>query len=485
MKALVFGASGYIGTNLVPKLLDRSFAVRAAARHIDVLQARGWQSVELAAADALKPASLRAALEGIDVAYYLVHSMAAGGEFARLDREAAANFRDAAAAAGVGRIIYLGGLQPSDGASPHLLSRHETGEILRSGPVPVTEVRAGIVVGPGSAGFEVIRDLVNHLPVMTTPRWVRSRTRPIALDDLLAYLVGLAALPTTAGCTYDVGGSETLTYKQMLATFATVTGKRRFIISLPILTPRLSSYWLGLVTAVPAAVARPLIDGLRHDLLPDDGPIRKVLPIRLHTYGEAIIAALEQERSLSVPARWTEGALAFRGYNPEISFYSKGERTEVAANASAESLWKVVASIGGDTGYYFANSLWQVRGLLDRLSGGPGMRRGRRHPSDVRVGDTIDFWRVVSVDPGHRLTLLAEMRLPGTAILEFEVIAGNVRSSQLVTTARFHPAGLWGLLYWNALGLVHAQIFRRMPRSMVRSAEWLESPSTHPASEQH
>ena len=485
MKALVFGASGYIGTNLVPKLLERSFAVRAAARHIDVLQARGWKSVELAVADASKPESLHDALEGIDVAYYLVHSMAAGGEFARLDREAATNFRDAAAVAGVGRIIYLGGLQPSDGASPHLVSRHETGEMLRGGPVPVTEVRAGIVVGPGSAGFEVIRDLVNHLPVMTTPRWVRSRTRPIALDDLLAYLVALAALPTTAGCTYDVGGPETLTYKQMLATFATVTGKRRFIIPLPILTPRLSSYWLGLVTAVPAAVARPLIDGLRHDLLADDGPIRKVVPIPLHTYSEGIMAALEQERNLSVPARWAEGALAFRGYKPEISFYSKGARTEVAANASAESLWKVVASIGGDTGYYFANPLWQVRGLMDRLSGGPGMRRSRRHPSEVRVGDTIDFWRVVSVDPGHRLTLLAEMRLPGTAILEFDVIAGGARSSQLVTTARFHPAGLWGLLYWNALVLAHNQIFRRMPRAMVRRAEWLESLSRQPASEQH
>ena len=484
MKVLVFGASGYIGTNLIPKLQARGWPVRASARHIDVLEARRWQGVELVSADALRPASLTAALEGIDLAYYLVHSMAAGGDFARLDREAAANFRDAAAAAGVGRIVYLGGLQPADSASPHLRSRQETGEVLRAGPVPVTEVRAGIVVGPGSAGFEVIRDLVNHLPVMTTPRWVRSRTRPIALDDLLAYLVSLAELPATSGHTFDVGGPETLTYKEMLETFAAVTGKRRYIIPLPVLTPRLSSYWLGLVTAVPAAIASPLIDGLRHDLIPDDRAIREIAPIPLHTYREAIIAALEQERSLSVPARWTEGALAFRGYNPEISYYSKGEHTEVVAQASAPNLWKVVASIGGDEGYYFANPLWRIRGLLDRLAGGPGMRRGRRDPSAVRVGDTIDFWRVVSVDPGRRLTLLAEMRLPGTATLEFEVEAIDQRSSRLITTARFHPAGLPGLLYWHSLVLFHNRIFRLMPRAMVRRAEWLEAVSAHSRSGQ-
>jgi uncharacterized protein YbjT (DUF2867 family) len=450
---------------------------------IDVLEARGWQGVELVSADALKPPSLRSALEGIDVAYYLVHSMAAGRDFARLDREAAANFRAAAAGAGVGRIVYLGGLQPSDGASAHLRSRQETGDILRGGPVPVTEVRAGIVVGPGSAGFEVIRDLVNHLPVMTTPRWVRSRTRPIALDDLLAYLVELSELPGTAGLTFDVGGPETLTYKEMLAAFAAVTGKRRYIIPLPVLTPRLSSYWLGLVTAVPAAIARPLIDGLRHDLIPDDQAIREVAPIPLHTYREAIVAALEQERALSVPARWTEGALAFRSYNPEISYYSKGERTEVVARAAAPNLWKVVASIGGDEGYYFANHLWRIRGLMDRLVGGPGMRRGRRDPSAVRVGDTIDFWRVVAVDPGRRLTLLAEMRLPGTATLEFEVVAIGQRSSRLITTARFHPAGLPGLVYWHSLVVFHNRIFRLMPRAMVRRAEWLDSVSTQPGSD--
>jgi uncharacterized protein YbjT (DUF2867 family) len=475
MKALVFGASGYVGTNLVPRLAERDFEVRAVGRHADVLNARGWKGVEVMTADALAPETLANALEGVDVAFYLVHSMASGADFARLDRQAAANFRDAAVAAGVKRIIYLGGLQPRDDASEHLASRRETGEVLRAGPIPVTELRAGMVVGAGSAAFEVIRDLVNHLPVMTTPRWVRSRTRPIALDDLLDYLVGAAEHFETAGNTYDVGGKETLSYASMLRDFAAATGKRRRIIPVPVLTPRLSSYWLGLVTSVPATVARPLIDGLRHDLIPHDTAIRAVLPIPLRTYREAVVAALQQERSLSVPARWTEGALAFRDYNPEVSYYSKGERTELDARASAENLWKVVSSLGGETGYYYANGLWRLRGLMDRLVGGPGMRRGRRHPAEVRVGDTLDFWRVAAVEPGHRLTLLAEMRLPGAAVLEFEVVPTGAQTSRLLTTARFHPSGMPGLLYWHALTLAHNRIFRGMPRAMVRRAERLES----------
>ncbi len=471
----MFGASGYIGTNLVPRLSEGGFSVVASARHVNVLAARDWPGVGLVAADALDPASLGAALNGVDIAFYLVHSMGTGGDFAERDRTAAANFREAAAVAGVQRIIYLGGLQPSTDASEHLRSRRETGDVLRSGAVPVTEVRAGIVVGAGSAGFEVIRDLVNHLPAMVTPRWVASRTRPIALADLLSYLTILAGTPETAGKTFDVGGPETLSYAEMLRGFARAVGKRRLIVPIPVLTPRLSSYWLGLVTAVPASVARPLIDGLRHDLIPQDEAIREFAPIPLHTYAEAVAAALQQERELAVPARWTEGALVFRGYNPEVSYYAKGEVTQVEAQAPAEALWNVVSSIGGDTGYFFATFLWRIRGMLDRLVGGPGMRRGRRHPTELRVGDTLDFWRVVAIEPGRRLTLLAEMRLPGTAILEFEVAAIGPDASRLTTTARFHPAGALGLAYWNSLIPVHKQIFRRMPEAMARRAERLAS----------
>ncbi|HQW51387.1 MAG TPA: SDR family oxidoreductase, partial [Tepidiformaceae bacterium] len=241
----------------------------------------------------------------------------------------------------------------------------------------------------------------------------------------------------------------------------------------PVLTPRLSSYWLALVTSVPVSVARPLVDGLKTDLLMDDSAIRRVLPITLHTYEEAVTSALERERSEPLPARWAEGVLAFRGYNADVSFYSKGESTETLADAPADAVWEVVRGIGGKNGYYYANALWWLRGLMDRAIGGVGLRRGRRHPTDIRVGDAIDFWRVVAVEPGRRLTLVAEMKLPGSAVLEFEVMPEGPDRSRLATTARFHPNGVWGLLYWYALVPAHGFIFRRMPRNMARAAEWV------------
>lgn len=471
MTVLVLGATGYIGSHLVPLLVERGYRVRAAARRLDVLEARPWHGVELRAVDLLRPETLPAALEGIETAFYLVHSMGGGRDFARLDREAARNFRDAAAAAGIKRIIYLGGPRPTGPVSEHLASRLATGDILREGPVPVTEVRAGLIVGPGSAGFEVIRDLVNHLPIMITPRWVRSRTQPIALDDLLEYLVRLLEIPESAGQTYDVAGPEVLAYRELLARYARVTGRNFRAIDVPVLTPRLSSYWLALVTSVPVSVARPLVEGLKADLLMDDSAIRSIIPIRLHTYEEAVISALERERAEPLPARWAEGALAFRGYNPDVSFYSKGESTRTIARAPDHELWKVVQSIGGKNGYYYANALWRLRALFDRAIGGIGMRRGRRHPTDLRVGDAIDFWRVAAVEPGRRLTLVAEMKLPGSAVLEFEVSPIDAHTSQLTTTARFHPNGVWGLLYWFAMAPAHYCIFRRMPRNMARAAE--------------
>lgn len=473
MHVLVFGASGYIGSNLVPHLNAQGHEVRATARRQEVLEGRGWDGVELVSADALDRASLSAALNGIDVAYYLVHSMGSGGDFEDKDRIAAENFRRAAETAGVQRIIYLGGLQPAGDSSRHLRSRQETGDILRAGPVPVTELRAGIIVGAGSAAFEVIRDLVNHLPIMTTPRWVRSRTQPIALQDLLEYLSRVLGTAVTEGEIYDVGGPETLSYGEMITQFAAAVGKRRWVIPVPVLTPRLSSYWLDLVTSVPASVARPLIEGLRHDLLANDAPLRKLIPMPLHTYREAIEAALRTERELPLPARWTEGSLAFRGYDPAVSFYSKGSRTELNADVSAAAAWNAVRRIGGKRGYYYADALWRLRGLLDRVVGGVGMRRGRRHPTDLRPGDAIDFWRVVALERGRRLTLVAEMKVPGSAILEFEVIPEGEANCRLVTTSRFHPSGFLGLLYWYALLPIHRRIFVGMPRGMLRYARRL------------
>lgn len=469
MNILVMGASGYIGSHLVPLLAGRGHRVRAAARNLDALAARQWVGVECVAADVLRPESLDAALAGVEVAYYLVHSMGSGKNFPQLDRTAARNFRRAAERAGVHRIVYLGGLLPSGERSTHLDSRAETGEILRDGPIPVTEIRAGIIVGAGSAAFEVIRDLVLHLPVMTTPRWVRSRTQPIALPDLLEYIVRIPEVSETSGQIYDVGGPDTLSYADMMRVFARVTGRRIHIIPLPVLTPRLSSYWLDLVTAVPANIARPLIDGLAHDLLADDAAMRRVIPIPLHSYEDAVREALEAERSQAVPVRWTEGALAYRASRPDVAFYAKQMTATAQTPAPVSASWAAISSIGGDAGWPAYDWLWRLRAVLDRVVGGPGMRRGRRHPTEVRPGDTIDWWRVVAVEPGSRLTLVAEMRVPGSAVLELEAAAAP-SGSTITATAYFHPAGVWGLLYWFALLPVHRRIFQALAGGLAQTA---------------
>ena len=444
----------------------------AAARRIDALRARDWDAVECVRADALNPGSLQDALEGIEVAYYLVHSMASGGDFSELDRRAAANFRDAAAAAGVKRIIYLGGLQPSDGTSPHLASRMETGEILRSGPMPVTELRAGIVVGPGSAAFEVIRDLVYHLPLMLAPRWVRSRSQPIALDDLMEYLVALLSLDDDGRShTYDAVGPETLSYGDLLRQFGAVVDRKVRIVSLPVLSPRLSSYWLDLVTAVPASIARPLIDGLRHDLVseqPDE--LRELIPIQRRSYVEAVAQALEEERSAALTIRWTEGGFRYRRQRHDVSWFDKSVRVEVSTARAAEEAWRDITSIGGARGWYYATWLWRLRGAIDRLLGGVGMRRGRRHPIELRIDDPLDFWRVAAVEPGRSLTLVAEMKLPGSAVLELSVQATEPGSTVRLQ-AHFHPAGSWGLVYWYALWPVHMLIFRRLAEALANGVK--------------
>ena len=470
-RVLVFGASGYVGTNLVPRLLAHGSTVRAAARRRAALEARGWPDVELVAADALQPATLPAALEGVDVAYYLVHSMAAGSDFPRLDRTAAENFRDAAARAGVKRIVYLGGLQPPGGTSAHLASRSETGAILREGSVPVTEVRAGVIIGPGSAAFEVIRDLVFHLPAMVTPRWVRSRSQPIALDDVLEYLVRLPEIPEAAGAIYDVGGPEVLTYEALMRQFGELVGRQPLIVPVPVLTPELSSYWLNFVTAVPTNIARALIAGLEQDVLADDTAIRALVPLQLKSYREAAAAALAAEREAEAGPRWTEGSMVYRQNRPDFAFYAKQMSGDAVSSAPGAALWREIASIGGENGYYFLDKLWQVRGCVDELAGGVGLRRGRRDPHDVAIGDAIDFWRVVAVEPGRRLTLLAEMKLPGSAALDFELRPEPDGRTRVVVTAYFHPAGAPGLLYWHALTPAHALIYNGLAKAIAERAE--------------
>ena len=472
-RVLVFGASGYVGSHLVPRLLREGFAVRAVARNLKVLQARDWPGAELVEADALQPATLGPALEGIDTAWYLVHSMASGRDFGRLDLEAAQNFAAAAAAAGVRRIVYLGGLMPDEPDSEHLVSRRDTGERLRSGPVPVTEIRAGIIVGPGSAAYEVIRDLVNHLPVMVTPKWVQSKSSPIALENLLEYVVRVAFIDEAAGKVLDAGRPEYIPYEQVMRQYGEAVGKRPRILRVPVLTPTLSSYWLGLVTAVPASIARALIGGLKHDLPADDAELRRLVPQKLLTYREAVDAALQAERQHQVAARWTEGLLMFRGFSIDNAYYAKRASGSAVTSAPPARVWDVVTTIGGDRGYYYMGILWWLRGVLDWLVGGPGLTKGRRHPTELRLGDRIDYWTVLAIEPERRLTLNFGMRSPGSGVLEFDLEPQPGGGTRLTVTAYWHPQGVWGLLYWYVLVPAHLFLFRGMTAAMVRRAEAL------------
>jgi uncharacterized protein YbjT (DUF2867 family) len=469
---LVFGASGYIGTNLVPALLAAGTGrVRAAARNRTVLEAQQWEGVELVEADALKPDMLATALADVDIAYYLVHSMAAGKDFGRLDLEAADNFASAAAAAGVKRIVYLGGLVPRDADSEHLMSRKQTGDRLRAGTVPVTEVRAGIIVGPGSAAYEVMRDLVYHLPVMVTPKWVQSMSSPIALSNLLVYLQQVATVPEAAGQIYDAGGPDYMSYENMMRQFGEVVGRHPRILRVPVLSPRLSSYWLGLVTAVPANIARALIGGLKHDIPADDAELRRLVPQSLLSFRQSVEAALDVERRNAVAARWTEGALMYRAYRPDYAYYAKRAAGSAETGASANAVWRVVTSIGGANRYFYLNWIWTMREALDWLVAGPGFTRGRRDPVNVRLGDNIDYWTVIGVEPERRLTLHFGLRAPGSGILEFELEPLPDGGTRLTETAYWHPQGVWGLLYWAVLVPFHLFIFKGMTRAMVRRAE--------------
>jgi uncharacterized protein YbjT (DUF2867 family) len=469
---LVLGASGYIGSHLVARLAHEDVRLRAAGRDRRVLEARGWQDVELTEADALRPETLAPALAGVEVAYYLVHSMAAGRDFGRLDLSAAANFARAAGQAGLRRIVYLGGLVPPQAASEHIVSRRETGDVLRQGPVPVTELRAGIIVGPGSAAFEVMRDLVFHLPLMLTPRWVRAKSPPIALANLLEYLVQVPQLEQTAGRTYDAAGPEILSYQQMMNILAQEAGRRPpRVIPAPVLSPRLSSYWLKLVTAVPTNVARALIEGLRHDFTADPAELRRLIPQPLLDFRGSVRAAFETERETRVAARWTEGAFAMRKQRPDYAYYAKRASGSAVTAAPPAAVWPVVSAIGGNNRYYYLDSLWTLRELMDWVVGGPGLQHGRRHPTELRVGDTVDSWRVIGLEPERRLTLGFGMKAPGAGVLEFELEPLPGGGTRLVATAYWHPAGVWGLLYWYALEPAHRMIFDGMTREICRRAE--------------
>jgi uncharacterized protein YbjT (DUF2867 family) len=468
----VAGASGYVGGRLVRRLLEQGHQVRCLVRDPRKLLARqfgGEARLTMVAGDATDEAAVTEALRGSEVAYYLIHSMeTAGADFAARDHALAATFGRAAATAGVSRIVYLGGLgELGEGLSPHLRSRREVEQSLAAAGVPVTTFRAAMLVGAGSASFEILRYLAERLPVMVTPRWVDTVSQPIAVENVLHYLVACLDVPATVGRGFDVGGPDVISYRGLLQTTALALGlRRRWIVPVPVLTPRLSSFWVHLVTPVSHRIARPLAEGLKNRLVCRERDAARLMPQHLLPMREAIARALEERPETT----WHDA-----GVVPGDPDWAGGKvfvderSTPVAAPAAAA--FAAVGRMGGKNGWYAGDWLWRLRGTLDKLVGGPGARRGRRDPDTLQFGDALDFWRVLEVDPPHRLRLVAEMKLPGQATLAFTVRAIDATRCELVQTARFRPRGLFGLLYWYAVLPLHAFVFAGMLRGIRRHAE--------------
>lgn len=473
---VVTGATGYVGGRLVPRLLDAGRRVRVVVRDPRRLQGRDWAGrVDVATGDVLRPETLEEALRGAGVAYYLVHSMAKGAGFHERDLAAARAFGLAAAAAGVERIVYLGGLgDPAADLSQHLRSRQETGEALRETGVPVTEFRAAVVVGSGSISFEMIRYLTERLPVMVCPQWVYTRVQPIAVDDLLRYLVAALDVPESAGRVVEIGGHDVLTYGEMMLGYARARGLRRHLQPVPVLTPTLSSYWVHLVTPIPSVIARPLIEGLRNETIVRERGAGDLFPaIRPVGYDAAVRAAVAGLETGEVETSWADAlGTSERAVQDRALTTQEGkliERREALVSATPDETFAVIQTLGGRRGYRAWNWAWELRGVADRLVGGVGLRRGRRDPDSVRVGDALDFWRVEAVEPGRLLRLRAEMKLPGSAWLQFETLPRD-EGSLLVQTAYFAPRGLPGLAYWYALLPAHSRIFSGMIAALAAEA---------------
>ncbi len=469
MKILITGATGYVGGQLLPKLLASGHEVTCMVRD----PSRAHQRLEGAAVvkgDALLPGSLLTPMQGIEVAYYLIHSMGGGhAGFEDRDRRAAQNFATAAKQAGVQRIVYLGGLTSSTSeVSSHLKSRQETGEVLREFGPPVTEFRAGIIVGNGSMSFEIIRCLTERLPVMICPRWVMTRTQPIAIDDVLDYLVSALDVPESKGEIVEIGGASIETYRSMMLTYARIRGLKRWLLRVPVLTPRLSSYWLNLVTPFPAAITRPLIEGLKTEVVCTSDTASTlfpgIIPMRYAAAVEAAVSAAGPDKSVSetIPRNVSHIALRSRGTICDVR--------QILVHAPPAQVFGVLQGLGGKAGWLYANLLWQIRGWLDHWLGGVGMSRGRAG-ENLRSGDCLDFWRVEEVVPGEKISLHAEMKLPGRAWLQFILIPDSRERTLLRCFAWFEPRGLAGELYWWVLYPIHVLIFRGMARAIARKSE--------------
>ncbi|MCC6671033.1 MAG: DUF2867 domain-containing protein [Planctomycetes bacterium] len=470
---LLTGATGYVGGRLLHRLEAAGTRVRCLVRDPQRLRARAAAGTELVAGDVLAADSLPAALAGVDTAYYLVHAMAGSAGFAEQDRRAAHNFAAAARAAGVRRIVYLGGLgRSTNGLSAHLASRQEVGAILRASGVQTIEFRASIVIGSGSLSFELVRALTERLPVMICPRWVRVPAQPIAIQDLLDYLCAARDWSGTESAVFEIGGADVVSYAELMREYARQRGLRRLLIRVPVLTPRLSSLWLGLVTPLYARVGRILVDSIRHPTVVEDPRAARVFALRPMGMRDAIAAALRNEDEECAQTRWSD-ALVAAGRQPEWGGIRFGNRIvdsrAVRVAAPAAAAFAPIRRIGGARGWYAADFLWRMRGFLDLLCGGVGLRRGRRDPEHLAVGDVLDWWRVEAFEPDRFLRLRAEMRLPGRAWLEFSV-APAPAGTTIRQTAIFDPAGIAGLAYWYALYPLHLWIFARMLRAIARQA---------------
>jgi uncharacterized protein YbjT (DUF2867 family) len=474
---LLTGASGYIGGRLLRELEKARWPVRCLARRPDFLRPKVAASTEVIKADCLDRSSLASAMAGVHTAYYLVHSMGSPGgsasKFEQEDREAAQNFAVAARESGVQRIVYLGGLGSRDQAlSAHLRSRHEVADILRSSGIPTVEFRASIVIGSGSLSFEIIRALVQKLPVMICPRWVAVKAQPIAVEDVVAYLMAALVLPVELCRVFEIGGTDQVSYGQIMQEYARQCGLRRWMIPVPVLTPRLSSLWLGLITPVYARIGRKLIDSMRNPTLVHDNSASTVFAIKPKGLRESMERALRQEDQEFAQTSWCD-ALSSAGRPQSWGGTKFGTRLvdsrTVQVSVSPASAFAPIQRIGGLNGWYFANVLWWLRGAVDLLVGGVGLRRGRRDPQALCAGDALDFWRVETFVPDHELGLVAEMKVPGRAWLQFEV-QPNSRGSLIRQTAIFDPAGLAGLLYWYMLYPVHRWIFSGMLKQIAAVA---------------
>jgi uncharacterized protein YbjT (DUF2867 family) len=471
---LVTGATGYVGGRVLKALERGGHPIRCLARRPAYLSSRVANGTEVVKGDCLDAASLGPALAGVGVAYYLVHSMGSNADFEQQDRQAAHNFGTAAQAAGVRRIVYLGGLgQADDDLSPHLRSRHETGDILRATGVPVIEFRAGIVLGSGSLSFELLRALVERLPVMICPRWVATETQPIGVDDLIAYLLAALTLPGADHQMFEIGADERASYGAIMLEYARQRGLRRYLIPVPLLTPRLSSLWLGLTTPVYARVGRKLIESLKNPTVVHDLAARETFAVRPMSLTEAIRRSMQREDREFATTRWSD-AVSSAGVTRHWGGVRFGSRLvdtrTIEVPVSPAEAFAPIRRIGGTQGWYHVTWLWRLRGWLDLLLGGVGLRRGRPDPEQVKVGDTLDFWRVERYEPDARLRLEAEMKLPGRAWLEFEVSPGDGSTSTIRQTAVFDPVGLAGLLYWYGIYPLHAWVFHGMLRAIASRA---------------